>query len=146
MVLRIPVPPVCLTCRRALRSRVVDDSGSSTIETVLWLPLIFLIFGFAVDFSMVFYGKSQALRIVQDANRRASVGWLTDEGQVETYVTTRLASLSPTVTAQTVFAGGSVITTVTMPAAELEMLGLFRGFDTFNVSVSAEHLIEDWES
>ena len=49
-------------------------------------------------------------------------------------------------TAQTVFAGGSVITTVTMPAAELEMLGLFRGFDTFNVSVSAEHLIEDWES
>lgn len=95
---------------------------------------------------MIFFGKSQALRIVHDANRRASIGWLKDGSEVEGYVKARLAGIAPGAVATTAFAGNTVITTVTMHAAELEMLGLFRGFDDFNITVSAEHMIEDWRS
>jgi Flp pilus assembly protein TadG len=125
---------------------LADESGSATVETVLWLPLIFLIFGFAIDFSMVFFGRSQALRVIQDANRNYSIGRLTDGAEIKTYVESRLASLSPSATAVPEFDSGVVKTTVSMPASELEMLGLFRGIDTFTVSVSAEHMIEYWES
>lgn len=134
------------TRRRGPSALLADESGSATVETVLWLPMIFLVFGIAVDFSMVFFGKSQALRIVQDANRQASIGYLENAAAVKTYVESRLAGIAPSVVATPVFDSGRVLTSVSMPMGELEMLGLFRGFDNLNVVVSSEHMIEDWGS
>ncbi len=123
-----------------------DESGAATIEAVLWLPVIFLVFGLAVDFAMVFHGQSQALRILQDANRNVSIGRLNNVAEAEDFVESRLASLSTNADAVAAIASGIVTTTVTIPMADLQMLGLFRGLDAGSITVSAEHLIENWES
>ena len=131
---------------RNARSRLRDESGAATIEAVLWLPVLFLVFGVAVDFAMVFHGQSQALRIIQDANRNVSIGRLNTLSETETFVESRLTNLSTHVNAVSAISSGVVTTTVTMPIADLQMLGLFRGFNTGTITVSAEHLIENWES
>jgi Flp pilus assembly protein TadG len=124
----------------------VRDDGGATIEAVLWIPVIFLVFGLAVDFAMVFHGQSQALRVLQDANRNVSIGRLNSTSEAETFVENRLVGLSTHANASSAIASGVVTTTVTMPIADLQMLGLFRGLDSGTVTVSAEHLIENWGS
>jgi hypothetical protein len=41
---------------------------------------------------------------------------------------------------------GIVTTTVTLPAADLQMSGFFSAIINADVSVSADHLIENWDA
>ena len=61
---------------RLLKRFAPDTSGNATVEFVIWLPMVLLAFGLTVDVSMIFHSQSQVLRIVQDANRNASIGRL----------------------------------------------------------------------
>lgn len=131
--------------RRILSSRLSDEGGGATIETVLWLPLVVFVFAIAVDYSMVFHGQSQALRVIQDANRNVSIGRLKTTSAAESYVRDRLATISASTTAVSAISSGVITTTVTMPLRDLQITGLVPVLGSGGIRVSADHLIENWE-
>ena len=72
-----------------------DESGTATIEAVLWLPVFIAFFCLVADASFIFFGQNKAYRIVQDANRKLSIGRLSTAVEVEQYITTQFASFAP---------------------------------------------------
>ena len=121
-----------------------DESGSATVEFVLWLPMLLVAFGLTVDVSMIFHSQSQVLRIVQDANRSASLGRLQTAAATENYVEARLHKASSAANATSTINGGIITTTVTYPARDFQVLGFFQQFNNLEITVNSEHLIENW--
>lgn len=121
-----------------------DTSGSATVEFVIWLPMLVLAFGLTVDVSMIFHSQSQVLRIVQDANRNASIGRLRTTAETESYVETRLHNASASADATSTITAGVITTSVTYPARDFQILGFFSQFNDLQITVNSEHLIEDW--
>jgi Flp pilus assembly protein TadG len=129
--------------RKSHRCRFLRrEDGSATVEAVIWLPIFFLVLFLMVDVALVFVGQSEALRVVQDANRNMSIGRFRTVAETEAYVEEQLAGLSPGVQAVSVVNAG----TVTMPARDLQMSGFFTAVINANLSVSADHLIENWDA
>ena len=126
--------------------RIADEDGSATVEAVIWLPIFFLVLFLMVDVAMIFSGQSNALRVVQDANRNLSIGRFRTAAETEAYVELQLAGLSEEVNAVSVVDAGIVTTTVTLPAADLQMSGFFSAIINANISISADHLIENWDA
>ena len=129
---------------RLLKRFARDTSGSATIEFVIWLPMVLLAFGLTVDVSMIFHSQSQVLRIVQDANRNASIGRLRTPAEAESYVETRLHKASADADATSTITAGVINTTVTYPARDFQILGFFPQLRNLEITVNSEHLIEDW--
>jgi Flp pilus assembly protein TadG len=121
-----------------------DDSGNATVEFVIWLPMVLLAFGLTVDVSMIFHSQSQVLRIVQDANRSASIGRLKTASETETFVETRMRQSSAAANAKSTINAGVITTTVTYPARDFQVLGFFKQFNDLQITVNSEHLIENW--
>jgi Flp pilus assembly protein TadG len=122
------------------------EDGTATVEAVIWLPLFFLVLFLMVDAAMIFAGQSQALRVVQDANRNMSIGRFRTAAETEAYIEQQLARLSAGVNAISTVTAGVVTTTVSLPARDLQFSGFFIPFMEGTLSVSADHLIEDWEA
>jgi len=125
-----------------LRRFLSKSEGSGTVKSVLWLPIFFLLFGMMTDVSMIFNRQSRVLRVVQDANRNLSVGRLDTEAETEAWVASELVGLSPNVIVDTQIVAGVATTTATVPAVDLEVLGLFSALNNLNVSVTSQHFIE----
>ena len=131
----------------SLRCRFLRcEDGGATVEAVIWLPVFFLVLFLMVETALIFAGQSEALRVVQDANRNLSIGRFRSVNETEAYVEQRLSGLSPHVTAVSVVNAGIVTTTVTMPARDLQMSGFFGAVINANLSVSADHLLENWDA
>lgn len=128
---------------RSLGKFLRDETGSATIEAVIWMPVFFLILAFIMNVSMVFFNESQMLRVVQDGNRAFSLGRLDDNVAVQDYILSQLAYLNANFTVATNISGGFVQTNLEAPAGELMPLNLASGaFDGIRVRVSAQHIIE----
>lgn len=123
---------------------VRGEEGTATVEFVMWLPVVLLLFGLTVDVSMVFHSQSQVLRIVQDANRNASIGRLQTTADVENYIETRLRASSETADAAASITAGVISTSVTYPARDFQILGFFRQFNDLTMNVNSAHMIENW--
>ena len=119
-----------------------DESGSITVESVLWLPIYILFFALIADVSLMFHSQSQATRIVHDANRQVAKGDLTAASQVEAAVRERLNDYSPNATISSAFGATTVQTTVTMPVSDVAALGLMGLLTDGTISVSLIHLRE----
>ena len=122
------------------------ESGTATVEAVLWFPIFIVIFSLMVDAAMIFNGQARVLRVVQDANRNMSIGRLTTTTETEDYVENALAVITSGAVAQSTVTAGVVSTTVTVPAADFQILGFFSALNNLQIGVTAEHLIEDWET
>ncbi len=118
------------------------DDGSATIEAVLWMPFFLAAFTFVVDGTMIFHNHSQILRVVQDANRGLSVGRYDTEAETETEIEARLASVSPNTNATTSISAGVIRTTVTVPAADLDVIGMFAGLAAPTLTLTTQHFLE----
>lgn len=118
---------------------VYDESGSVTVESVLWVPVYLLFFGLIADVSFMFHGQAKAMRIAYDGNRQASFGLLKSETAVEDMVLTRVHAFSPQATVDTAFGTDSITTTLTMPASDLMAIGSFSRIFYFNVTVTSVH-------
>lgn len=134
--------PVFPRVRRFLRR----EDGTASVEAVLWMPLFIALFGLIVDTSLIFYGQSKVLRVVQDGNRNLSIGRLDSEASTETYITNELAALNVTANVDSTITAGVVRTDVSFGAAQLQALGFFSSLLGLTVSVSSEHMIENWEA
>lgn len=130
--------------RRGLGCFLRRQDGTASVEAVLWMPIFIALFGFVVDTSLIFFGQSKVLRVIQDGNRSRSIGYLDNEAQTETYITNELAALNVTATVHSTETAGIIRTDVTFPAAQLQALGFFTALLGLNITVSAEHMIEDF--
>lgn len=129
---------------RLLKKFARDEKGSSTVEFVIWMPVVLMAFGLTVDVSMIFHSQSQVLRIVQDANRNASIGRLRTTTEAEDYIEDRLHNASASANATSTITAGVITTTVTYPARDFQILGFFKQFNDLEITVNSEHLIENW--
>ncbi len=119
-----------------------DESGATTIEVVIWLPIFVLIFCMIVDATMIFGKQAEVLRIVQDANRATSVGRFTDTQDTEAFIAARIAAISPHATVTTTADDGVIVSTVIMPASDLTATKFISAFTSLNVRVRSEQLSE----
>jgi hypothetical protein len=134
-----------------------DQSGTATIESLLWMPLFFFLFILIIDVSMVFYGKSEVLRFVQNENRTLSVwvgtepDWEAEEAAAEVRLRGRIVGLmrnaSPSelagVTVDIEKDGNNIInTTVSLPGRPMMAVGSLPNFSATRITVRAQHYKE----
>lgn len=128
--------------RRISQRFLRGESGAATIEAVLWLPFFVMLFAMLVDVSMIFHGQTRVMRIIQDANRNTSIGRLDTPGDTESFILSRLGGFSPHASAATNITAGLVTTTVSVPLADLDVLGVVSAFSDSKLTVRADHLME----
>ena len=119
-----------------------DESGSATVEALLWMPIFIYLLVLITDVSLIYYGKAQALRAIQDGNRALSVRFLSSTGATEDFVEARLQVHSPSVAATTSISDGIVTTSARMPASELMAVGSIPTFGNTVIKVTAQHFLE----
>jgi len=118
------------------------QDGVVSVEALLWLLLYFPAVMLIVDVSMIFNGQNMAYKNVQDANRQASIGRLSTTSQVESYISTNIASFAPHAVATSTMAAGQINSTVRIPVRDLLLTGWFDALANFDVVVSGSHVIE----
>ncbi len=129
--------------RKSITHFLSREEGTATVEAVIWVPIFAILLGIIMNLSMVFFNKSQIIRVVQDGNRAFSLGRLEDAAAVEAYIANNLSYLGSNMSIETIVSGGEIDTYFSTPAADLmpfTMIGAaFVGID---IGVHAQHLIE----
>jgi len=120
-----------------------NESGAATVEFVLWLPVMMLLFGLVIDTSLIFGRQSQILRVVQDANRAVSIGRLRTEVEAEAMIVANIGNIAPNASAETTLSAGIITSLVTIPVSDLTATRMIDAFSNFNVTVTAQHLAEN---
>ncbi len=120
-----------------------DEGATATVEFVLMVPVMVALFGLVIDTALVFGGRSQILRVVQDMNRAVSIGLIRDTTVAEQMIIDSIASFAPAAIAQTTVTSGIISTVVTLPISDLTATGLVTAFKDFTVIVTAQHLAEN---
>lgn len=119
-----------------------DEDGSASIESLFWVPVFVFMLVLILDTSFIFFGKSQALRAIQDGNRALSVRAIADEDATEEVIIAAMVDYAPGITVETVIEDGIIISTATMPAKELMIVGSIPVFEDTVISVTAKHFLE----
>lgn len=119
-----------------------EEDGSATIETVLWIPIFVWILALIINASMIIFEKNQAYRIVQNANRILSTGYMQTEAQVEAYIAERLANIAPLATVETTILDGVVTSDVSYQVSDVFMPHAVADLLNVWVSISAQHFME----
>jgi Flp pilus assembly protein TadG len=118
------------------------EEGAVTVEVVIWLPFLIFLLTLIADASLIFGTKAQVLRIVQDANRAASIGRFRTTAETSAFIRTSMGAYATGATINTVFNAGVVSSTVIIPSANLTATGFFSGMAGFNVTINAQHRLE----
>ena len=121
---------------------VQSEKGSSSVEAAIWMPIYMGLILVIANTSLVFYGQSQAMRIVQDGNRALSVGRLTTEDETEAFIVERLSHLTDSPIVETILNEGIVYTTVQIPVEDLAHIGNLNMFSDYSVSVASQMFVE----
>ena len=119
-----------------------SESGSSTMEAVVWVPLITFLMAMVADFSFVFYGKSNALRLLQDSNRALSVGQVSTTAEVEDLVRTGFGASANTIEVATQVNSGIIRTQLVVPASTFSTVGVVPGLSKVKISITSQQFLE----
>lgn len=119
-----------------------DEEGSVSIEALFWVPIFVFTLVLVLDTSFIFFGKSQALRAIQDGNRALSVRVIEDEAATEEFIIESMEDYAPGITVETIIEDGIIVSTATMPARELMIVGSIPVFNDTLISVTAKHFLE----
>jgi Flp pilus assembly protein TadG len=112
------------------------------------MPILLLLISLTADAALLFGAKANVLRVVQDANRAASIGRLgTDLGDMTTgarnYVRTNIGYMATNATITSQIVNGNVIsTTVVIPSNDLIANGFLGRLTNINITINAQHLLE----
>jgi len=118
------------------------QDGSVSVEAALWLPIFMGLILLITNTSLVFYGQSQAMRVVQDANRAFSTGRLATEADVRQFIIDRLAPLTAEPIVETVVHQGVIYTTAQLPVEDLAHIGTLNMFSGYHVNVASQFFVE----
>lgn len=135
------VLPKFVTPRRFGR----DEDGAATIEALLWIPMMLIFFGILADALMIFSSQARALAVIQTGNRQLATGQLASCADVQTWVENVVNPMSPNAIANcTILRPTNVISTsLSMPATDVDIVGLLRSFADLDVVVSTQQVMED---
>lgn len=127
-----------------LKSFCRDEEGALSFEALFWLVMVVFVLGIFVDGTAMFNAQDRILRITQDANRAYAIQMLKTTTDVQNYIDTRLGVVSKGVSATSTISsdGERIQTTVTAPATDFQIFGLFPAFSGMTLTVKADHLIE----
>lgn len=130
-----------------LRRRLDSEDGSATVEAVLWIPFFLLLLALIADASFLFHRQAEMLRTVQDVNRAFSTGQIDSTTSVEQILVAQYASLSDDVQAVSMLdtgtvPGGIIRTSLSIPARDVNSIGLIASFSNLNLSVTTQHYRE----
>lgn len=113
---------------------------------MIWLPILLLLLSIAVDASLLLGAKANVLRVVQDANRAASIGRFNDQDDVlaavEGYVRDNIGNCADDATITSVVTNGVISTTVRIPSNSLMAAGFLGALTGINVNINAQHMLE----
>ena len=128
-------------CFRQFSSK---EDGSATVEACLWLPVLMLFFMLVLDATYMFVSEGEVWRVLTEANRQYVRGGLGDTtADLELFLETKLARFSPNIDAVSVVdANGILTTTVTLPARDTTITGVFPQFINLDLTVRAVHQTE----
>lgn len=116
-----------------------------TIEAVLWIPFFLLSFSLPFDLFMMLSAQTDAVRVVQDANRLASVGRFETPGAAEAYIEAKLQALAAGADAVvTIGPDGVISSTVQFQSSDLGLVGVFSGLIQVTLSAHSEQVMEDF--
>lgn len=110
------------------------EDGGTTIEFVLWVPILVFIFALMVDTSMTFARQSHMWRVATEISRSLTTGSLK-----ESEVAERAAAMSQgrTVYSAAVTQDGNLVTTsVSVPLTSSAFMGVLGRFGDFPVMAS----------
>jgi len=127
---------------QSITERLSNESGTASVEFVLWLPVMALLFSLVVDTSLIFGSRSQILRVVQDTNRAVSIGRVRTTEDAEAMIIASISNIAPNATVETQLSSGIITSMVTIPVGDLTGTKLLEIFSGFNVTVGAQHLAE----
>ena len=129
--------------RAPLKRILRDQSGAVTVETVLWMPLIFAVLYMIADVSLVFHRQSEILRQVQANNRAFATGRIS-RAEVASNIKAAIRGFAPDAEVDTDFdtVVRTITTTVTVDAEDMMAVGAFGLLNGRQLSISASHLTE----
>ncbi len=127
----------------AWRGRLKDDSGSASIEAVIWMPVFIVFIALVFDASMIFMNRAHVMRAIQDGNRLYAVGRVNTLEETEAAIAAGVARFGATVEPVTQRQGQFVQSVVTVRAGDLSGVGLLQPFANLQLTIFAHHLIED---
>jgi Flp pilus assembly protein TadG len=132
---------------RSLDRRLRAEDGGATVEAVLWVPFFILLLALIADASFLFHRQAQMLRAVQDANRAFSTGQLTTTDAVTEVLIAQYRPLSNKVEAVSVVdtdtvPTGIIRTSLTIPARDVNSIGLIASLSNLNLTVTSQHYRE----
>jgi Flp pilus assembly protein TadG len=105
---------------RFLRS----EDGSATVEACIWLPFFFFFFLLILDATFIFLRQADAQRIVQDGSRLYVVGAIKTTSDLETWLESSMAPISPNAKATTnIGANGFLTAQISYPAEDTDLTG-----------------------
>ncbi len=119
-----------------------SEDGSATVESLFWFPLFMFILVLVADVSFIFFGKAQALRVIQDGNRALSVGRFNDTESTQDFIAVALQPFSENVVVTTTVQDGVVTSTAKIPTTDLMAVGSIPGINNIDVVVTAQHFLE----
>ena len=119
-----------------------SESGAATVEAVLWMPVFIVFFGLLTDTSLIFGREAQILRIVQTANRSLAVGRFQTSAQAQAYIHDQVRVFSANSNVVVVVNQGIISSSVSLPATDLTVTGLFQAFSGLTISVGASQMLE----
>lgn len=119
-----------------------DERGTATVETVIWLPVFVWVLALIINISMVVFEKNQAYRVVQNANRILSTGYMQTEAETEAYIKQKIAHIAPDATVTTRIEDGVVTSEVAYQVTDLLLPQMVEDFANIWVRVSSQHFVE----
>lgn len=144
------VRPLSVRARRVKRRasrHLLEEAGAMTVEFVIWFTTFILILGVVLDAAMVLYGRTSALKVVQDANRLRSIGQIETSVGTTAFIQDVLTRniTDDAVVASTVTAG-ILTSSAEFPIRDLELFGFLSGLSgNFTIKVGAQQMVENWE-
>ena len=136
---------MCTPARRVWRFSprfTRDESGALTVEAVLWLPLYMAFFALISDVSFMIHGQTQAARVAHDANRLASIGFYENADEVKAMELKGIQNISPNAVVEVEYGTETVSTSITIPSADLQIVGFFARFGDIDITAGSMHLLE----
>ena len=124
------------------RRRVADESGSASIEAVIWMPVFIFFIALVFDASMIFMNRAHILRAIQDGNRAYAVGAHANLAETEAAIATGIARFGATAEPKSTRQGNVIQSVVSVRAGDLSAVGLLQPFANLQLTVFAHHLIE----
>lgn len=119
-----------------------DESGSATIESVIWLPIFVWILALIINVSMVVFEKNQAYRVIQNANRILSTGQMQSEAEAEAYIRENIAHIAQDATVSTRIENGVVTSEISYQVTDLLLPDAVQQFANIWIRAASQHFME----